>query len=293
MFGEQAIDVRVQRPAVVLETAVLATGLPGTVRLEAIERMTAAARGRGAEPAFAGILQGRAVVGLNLYELETLAQHRRKLSTRDLPAAMAKGEHGGTTVAASVFLANRAGLPVVATGGIGGVHPSLGPPDVSADLLELARTPVVLVCSGAKAITDLPATLERLETLGVSVVGFETDEFPAFWTAESGLAVDVRVDSAAEVAEIWRRAQALQSNGALLVCVPPPAEVAMSKADSQAAVRQAHSELEAAGVSGPAITPFLLGRISELTDGRSLKANLALLENNAGVAAAISSAVHG
>ncbi len=176
---------------------------------------------------------------------------------------------------------------MAATGGIGGVHPGPGIPDVSADLLELARTPIVLVCSGAKAITDVEATLERLETLGVTVVGYGTDELPAFWSAESGLRLDLRADSAEEIAEIWQEARALELPGALLVCVPPPAKEALSGPESEATVSQALADLKARGIRGAEVTPFLLARVAELTEGRSLRANLALLENNARVAASI------
>ncbi len=176
---------------------------------------------------------------------------------------------------------------MAATGGIGGVHLGPGIPDVSADLLELARTPIVLVCSGAKAITDVEATLERLETLSVTVVGYRTDELPAFWSAESGLRLDLRADSADEIAEIWREARALELPGALLVCVPPPAEEALSRRESDAAVSKALAELKTEAKRGAEVTPFLLARIAEISEGRSLRANLALLENNARVAGSI------
>ncbi len=253
--------------------------------------MSAAVRAQGAEPLFIAVMKGRPVVGLEPRELEQLASVDAKLSTRDLAAAIARGSTAGTTVAAAVFLAHRAGLPVAATGGIGGVHPGAGARDVSADLLELARTPMVLVCSGPKAITDVAATLERLETLGVMVVGYGTDELPAFWSAESGLSLELSADSAEEVAGIWREARALEISGALLVCVPPPPAAALSRAESEAAVARALSDLRAREVRGAEVTPFLLARIAELTEGRSLRANLALLENNARVAGVIAGVI--
>ncbi len=287
MNGEGPLLTRTTAPAVALETAFLTRGLPDRVRLEAVERMSAAVSSQSIAPAFIGVVAGRPTVGLTREELELLASARAKLSTRDLPAAAAQRTNAGTTVAATIFLAHRAGLAVAATGGIGGVHPGASGPDVSADLLELARTAIILVCSGAKAITDMPATLERLETLGVTVVGFGTDQLPAFWSAESGLPLDLRVDSAEEIAALWREARALDLPGALLVCVPPPAGEALSRQESDDAVSRALADLAAEGIRGADVTPFLLARVAELTEGRSLRANLALLENNARVAASI------
>ncbi len=275
------------RPAVALETAFLTRGLPTGSRLEAARRMSAAIRAQGAEPRFIGVIKGRPVPGLQPPALEELARSDAKLSTRDLAAAVARGTTGGTTVAATIFLAHRAGLTVAATGGIGGVHPGPGAPDVSADVVELARTPVVLVCSGPKAITDTAATLERLETLGVTIVGYGTDELPAFWSTGSGLSLELRADSPEEIAAIWREARGLEVPGALLVCVPPPPPAALSRAESDAAVSRALADLAARGVRGADVTPFLLARIADLTEGRSLRANLALLERNASVAGAI------
>lgn len=284
---------RVAGPAVAFETAFLTRGLPDPARLGAAQRMSVAVRAGRAQPAFIGVVNGRPVVGLEPQELERLATVDAKLSTRDLAAASARRSTGGTTVAATIFLAHRAGLRVAATGGIGGVHPGPGAPDVSADLHELARTPIVLVCSGPKAITDLQATLERLETLGVMLVGYGTDQLPAFWSAESGLSLDLRADSAREIAGIWREARALDLPSALLVCVPPPPGAALSRAESELALRQALADLRAKEIRGAEVTPFLLTRIAELTEGRSLRANLALLGHNARVAAGIAGAVAG
>jgi pseudouridine-5'-phosphate glycosidase len=285
------IEVRAGRSAVALETAFLTRGLPEDVRLEAARRMAAAVRAEGGEPAFTGVLGGRAIVGLDDREIERLAGSGRKLSTRDLAPALARGEDGGTTVAAMVFLAYRAGLAAAATGGIGGVHPGSGGWDVSADLEELARTPIVLACSGAKAITDIAATMERLETLGVAVVGWRTRELPAFWSAQSGIALDVAVETAGEVAAIRRAAAGLGAPGAILVVVPPPADAALSREESEAAVARAALDLASIEIAGPEVTPFLLSRVAELTDVRSLRANLALLEHNASVAAVIARAI--
>jgi pseudouridine-5'-phosphate glycosidase len=281
---------RVDPPAVAVETAFLTSGLPSEHRLDAAQRMAAAIRSNGVEPAFTGVVAGRPVVGLEPDEIALLSQQEIKLSTRDLPAAIARGQHGGTTVAATIFLAERAGLTVAATGGIGGVHIVRGVPgglDISADLNELGRTSVILVCSGAKAIADLRATLERLETLGVAVVGLGTNELPGFWSAQSGLKLDLRAESPEEIAEIWKAARNVGAPGSMLVCVPPPAEVALTREEAERAVSRAMGDLDMAGISGPALTPFLLARIAEHSGGRSLQANLGLLENNAAVAAAI------
>jgi pseudouridine-5'-phosphate glycosidase len=285
---------RVAAPAVAVETAFLTSGLPREQRLAAAEGMAAAVRAREVIPAFIGVIAGRPTIGLQPDEIELLAKQELKVSTRDLPLALARRSHGGTTVAATAFLARRAGLTVVTTGGIGGVHVARGLPeglDISADLHELRRTGIILVCSGAKAIVDLRATLERLETLGIAVVGFGTDELPAFWSPDSGIRLEARVDTAEEVAEIWRAARGIESPGSLLVCVPPPVEVALTRGETERAVSRALSDLDMAGIKGPAVTPFLLARIAEHTEGRSLLANLGLLANNAAVAASIVNAL--
>lgn len=282
-----SIRNRASATAVALETAFLSSGLPRDPGLEAADRMAAAVRERDSEPAFVGVLEGEARVGLEREELERLARCEAKLATRDLPGAVTGSLTGGATVSATLFLAHRAGLRVAATGGIGGVHSAPGAPDVSADLIELSRTPILLVCSGAKAFLDLPATLESLETLGVTVAGFGTKEFPAFWGRESGLTLNLSVEDAEEAAELHRQARRLDTPGATLICVPPPESEALARADWEDALRRARQELAAAGVRGPEVTPFLLARIAEHTAGRSVRANLALLENNAAVAAEI------
>jgi pseudouridine-5'-phosphate glycosidase len=287
------VERRGARPRVALETAFLTTGLPDDVRLLAAASMAAAVRERGAEPVFVGVMGGKPAVGIDVGDLEELARSARKLSTRDLPVAAARGESGGTTVAATLFLAHREGVEVAATGGIGGVHPGGARFDESADLAELGRTPITLVCSGAKAILDLPATLERLDSLSVTVLGYGTDELPAFWSANSGLPLKEVVENAEEAATVLREARALGLPGAILVCVPPPTEAALSREESERAVAGALEEAEALGISGAALTPFLLGRVAQITEGRSLRANVALLENNAAVAAEIAVAAAG
>ncbi|HJR52790.1 MAG TPA: pseudouridine-5'-phosphate glycosidase [Gemmatimonadota bacterium] len=275
------------RPRVALETAFLTTGLPEDVRLSTAVSMAAAVRDRGAEPAFVGLVEGKPVVGIDEGALEDLARSARKLSTRDLPVAAARGESGGTTVAATLFLAHRDGVAVAATGGVGGVHPGGSRFDESADLGELGRTPITLVCSGAKAILDLPATLERLDTLGVIVIGYGTEELPAFWSAESGLSLSETVAGAEEAAAVAKEARGLGLRGAVLVCVPPPANAALPREESEVAVARAQEEAYALDLAGPGLTPFLLRRVAEITAGRSLRANVGLLVNNAAVAAEI------
>ncbi|MDX1623032.1 MAG: pseudouridine-5'-phosphate glycosidase [Gemmatimonadota bacterium] len=289
--GEPTIVLRGERPLLALETAFLSTGLPGDVGASVAERMEVAAREAGATPAFVGAVEGRAIVGLGPAERERVAASGRKLSTRDLPAALSRGDDGGTTVAATLFLAWRSAVPVTVTGGIGGVHAGPGPEDVSADLLELSRTPAVLVCSGAKAILDLPATVERLESLGVAAVGFGTDEWPAFWTSGSGIPLATSAESAEEVAAMRREADRLGFPGAILVCVPPPSEASLDPEEGKTAVERALEDADREGVEGPALTPWLLDRVADLTEGRSLTANRALLVSNAGVAARIAVAL--
>ncbi|MGI9181231.1 MAG: pseudouridine-5'-phosphate glycosidase, partial [Longimicrobiaceae bacterium] len=213
-----------------------------------------------------------------------------KLSTRDLPVATARERDGATTVAATMWLARQAGIRVFATGGIGGVH--RGPlPDISADVTELGRTPLLVVCAGAKAILDLPATREALETAGVLVVGWQTGEMPAFYSRSSGLPVDVRADNPGEVAALWRAARELALPGALLLCVPPPERFALATEEVEEAISGALARAEAEGVHGKEITPFLLRAVGDATGGRSLEANVALLRNNARVAAAVAAAL--
>jgi pseudouridine-5'-phosphate glycosidase len=279
-----------RRPVVALESAVITHGLPRPINLELARRMMAEIRKEAALPAIAAVLDGEARLGLTHEELERLSLDDQavKISRRDFGWAHAAGLSGGTTVAGAMIMARAAGVPIFATGGIGGVHRGTGM-DVSADLPELAQTPVAVVCSGAKAILDIPRTIEWLETAGVPVIGYQTDEFPSFYSRESGLPVSVRADSPAEVAEILLAHWEVPSAGGLLIAVPCPESDAIPLEEVQEALRQA--ETEAGDVSGAALTPFLLSRMSEYTSGRSLGANLALLRNNAQVAAGIAAAL--
>ncbi|MEY2733434.1 MAG: hypothetical protein RL340_493 [Gemmatimonadota bacterium] len=280
------------RPLVALESSVLAQGLPAPANREADRRMRAAVAARGAVPAVTAVVCGVPTLGLEGEALERFLARDgvAKVSARDLPVTMAQGRDGATTVAAALVLAARGGLDVFATGGIGGVHRE-APFDESADLAELARTSVVTVCAGAKSILDLPATLERLETLGVTVVGYRTDEFPGFFTARTGLPVPARVDTPAAVARILLAARALGRPGGVLVVQPPPASAALDPTLVASAVTEALATAATAGVRGPAVTPHLLAAVERATGGRSLAANLALLEANAALAAEIAVAL--
>jgi pseudouridine-5'-phosphate glycosidase len=289
---EVAAARRDRRPIVALESSVLAQGLPIPANVEADARVRAAVRACGAVPAITAVVRGVPSIGLDESDLQRFLAREgvRKVSARDLPVAMTLGHDGATTVAASLALCTAAALPVFATGGIGGVHrePAF---DESADLVELARSPVVVVCAGAKSILDLPATLERLDSLGVTVLGFRTDEFPGFFTATTGLPVPARADSAAEVAAIARASRALSRRGAILVTLPPPPAVALDAAEVDSAVGKALKAARAAGIRGAAVTPFLLAAVERATEGRSLRANLGLLEANAALAAEIAVAL--
>jgi pseudouridylate synthase len=276
------------RPVVALESSVLAQGLPIPQNREAAGRMVGAVERAGAIPAITAVVKGTPAVGLERDELERFLARDgvRKVSARDLAAASAMKWDGATTVAATLAIASRGGISVFATGGIGGVHRD-APYDESADLAELSRTPMIVVCAGAKSILDLPATWERLESLGVSVVGYRTNELPGFFTAETGIGLDVRLDEVADVVAVWRAHRALGRTQALLVVQAPPAAHALARADVERAVKQAQAEARDAGVHGAAVTPYLLGAVTRLTKGTSLDANLALLEQNAALAGAI------
>jgi pseudouridine-5'-phosphate glycosidase len=278
-------------PVVALESALITHGFAPPANLDIARQMETAVRAEGALPATIAILDGEAHIGLSdeeLVRLATLAADRsaRKVSLRDLPLLVAQGGSGGTTVAATMYLAHRAGIRVFCTGGIGGVHRG-HPEDVSADLTALASTPIVTVCAGTKAILDLPRTLEVLETHGVPVIGYGTDEFPAFYSRRSGLRVDARVGTPQEVARITQTRAALGLPAALLVCVPVPEADELPAEEAEAAIVRAVAEAEEKGIGGKALTPFLLARMVELTGGRACKANEALLLNNARTAARI------
>ncbi len=284
-------------PSVALESTVIAHGLPWPSNLALAREMEAIVRAGGAEPRTVAVLGGELCAGLSPAQLEHLATSHdvRKVSRRDLPIVVARKQDGATTVATTMWVARRFGIEVFATGGIGGVHrsaPGAEPSrDISADLQELAQTPVIVVCAGAKAILDLPGTLEYLETQGVTVVGWQTDRFPAFYSRDSGLPVDVRCDSAAEVATLWRAKQQLGLPGGMLVTAPVPVEAEIPAEEIAPVIEQAVREAAAQGLRSAQVTPFLLTRLAELTGERSLQTNLALLRNNAAVAAAIAVAL--
>jgi len=280
---------------VALESALITHGFAPPANLDIARQMETAVRAEGALPATIAILDGEARIGLSDEELVRLAasaadRSARKVSLRDLPLLVAQGSNGGTTVAATMHLAHRAGIRVFCTGGIGGVHRG-HPEDVSADLTALASTPIVTVCAGAKAILDLPRTLEVLETHGVPVIGYTTDEFPAFYSRWSGLGVDARVETPEEVARITQARAALGLPAALLVCVPIPEADELPAEEAETAIARAVAEAEEEDIGGKALTPFLLARMVELTGGRARKANEALLLNNARTAAHIARAL--
>lgn len=284
---EVQVAIDRKRPVVALETSVVAQGLPWPVNREAAARMETAVRGTGAVPAFVGVIDGTIRVGLRPAELDRLAHDEAvvKVGRRDLPAAVAFGETGGTTVSAVLHIGALTGIDVVATGGIGGVHP--GGLDISEDLTALAATSVVVVCSGPKAILDLAATAERLETSGVIVAGLEVDELPAFYTASSGLPVQRRVRSAAEAARLLASARAVGIRSAVLLAVPPPDPVPAEEVRAVVAA----AEREAANARGSARTPALLAAVGRQSGGRLTAVNLALLERNAAVAAEVARAL--
>lgn len=284
---------------VALESTVVAHGLPHPRNLEAAERMDAGVRREGVVPAMIGVLGGRVVVGLSPEGISVLAGDTgdvgdadvAKVSSRDLSALVASGRPGATTVAATAFVAARVGIHVMATGGIGGVHrggeTSL---DISADLAEIARTPIAVVCSGAKSILDLERTLEVLETSGVSVVGYRTDEFPAFYAQGSGLRLEHQVDSAEEAARLMAAGRDLGLPGGIVFCNRAPAESALDGSEVDSLIDAAIRAAEEGGIRGKAVTPFLLEHIGREGGERVLEANLALLADNARVAARIAAA---
>jgi pseudouridine-5'-phosphate glycosidase len=276
---------------VALETSVIGQGLPTPRNRECVERMGDAVRAAGAVPAWIGVVDGSVVVGLTQEELRRFAEPGRasKVARRDYPVTVAIGGLGATTVSATIWAAAKAGIAVAATGGIGGVHPG-GDPDVSADLLELARTPGLLVCSGPKSIIDPVATAEKLEELGVALVGYGVDRLPFFLAREAPVELEHRVETPAAAAALVRSIGALGGGSTVLLCNPIPVEHAMDAAEVAVAAREAEARAEREGVHGKARTPFLLAELAALTDGRSLEANLALLEDNARVAGLVAAA---
>jgi pseudouridine-5'-phosphate glycosidase len=289
--GEIARALGDLRGVVALESTLIAHGLPWPVNRETALASEQAVRAEGAIPATIAILGGKPTIGLTPDEITRLAQEAnvRKASRRDLASAVTQRATAATTVAGTMALAHRAGIRVFATGGIGGVHPG-GPVswDVSADLHELARTPMIVVCAGAKSILDLPATLEVLETLGVPVVGFGVNEFPAFYVRSSGLPVSARVHTPEEVTEMARTHWEL-GGGGLLVVQPVAEEFALDPTFFHHSFQEVQKRAQQAGVSGPALTPFLLGQLAEITGGQTLRANRALIVANAGLAGKIAS----
>jgi pseudouridine-5'-phosphate glycosidase len=279
---------------VALETSVVSQGLPPPRNLECVERMSAAIRSAGAVPAWIGVMEGQVVVGLTVDQLRVFAEPgaATKVARRDLPVAVASGDLGATTVSSTIWAAHQAGIVVAATGGIGGVHPRNGDGggDVSADLVELSRTPVLLVCSGPKSIVDPVATAERLEELGVGVVGYACWRLPFFLAREAPVDLDDRVNEPAEAARIARALGELDAAAAVLLCNPIPDPFAMDPRVVEEAVRSCERIAEREGVRGKAVTPFLLSCLSERTDGESLEANLALLESNARLAGEVAAA---
>jgi pseudouridine-5'-phosphate glycosidase len=273
---------------VALESTVIAHGLPRPQNLASAQSLGQIVRDAGSIPATIAILDGQLTAGLNREQLRFIAETDdiRKISIRDLPLAIAQKWNGATTVASTSWIAHRAGIKVLATGGIGGVHRG-ALNDVSADLPALATTPIVVVCSGAKIVLDLPATREWLETYGITVLGYQCDEMPAFYSRTSGLPVDLRVDSPDEVAEIFRAQQALGIERALLVTVAVPHEFQVFPSDLDHTLHAALAEAERQQITGRELTPFLLSSMSRQSQGATLTANIALLENNARVAATI------
>jgi pseudouridine-5'-phosphate glycosidase len=277
-------------PLVALESTIITHGMPYPENLETARAVEAAVRAAGATPATVAVIEGRLHVGLEPDLLETLAKARRvsKLSRADLAVCLSRGATGATTVAATMIAASLAGIPVFATGGIGGVHRGAEQSfDISADLRELAETPVTVVAAGAKAILDLPKTLEVLETYGVPVIAVGQDEFPAFWSRASGIPAPLRMDTAAEIAAAHRMRAALGLPGGQLIANPIPREAEIKREVLHPLIRRAQADAELAGITGKAVTPYLLQRLYELSDGASLRANIALVLNNARLGAAI------
>jgi len=276
------------RPIVALESTVIAHGLPYPQNIETAYKLERLIREKDVIPATIAVFDGEIWVGVSDEQIEKLATSKdiRKLSRRDLPIATAMKYDGATTVAATSYIAHRAGLQIFATGGIGGVHRG-NRSDISADLVELTRTPIVVICSGAKIVLDLPATREWLETFGVPVLGWQCDEMPAFYSHSSGLPVDQRVDDAAAVAAVTRSRDELGLTNSIVVTVPIPSEFEIERAELDKMLAKALTDANNKKIKGKEVTPFLLAAMAEKSEGRTLKANIALLENNARIAADI------
>jgi pseudouridine-5'-phosphate glycosidase len=294
-FSSEVLEARTNgQPVVALESTIITHGMPYPDNLNTAKRVEDVIRKSGAVPATIAVMRGRIHIGLDADELSALAQTKkaRKLSRADLAVCLASGETGSTTVAATMICAALAGIHVFATGGIGGVHKGAERSfDISADLNELSRTPVTVVAAGAKAILDIPKTLEVLETNGVPVIVYGSDEFPAFWSRSSGLPAPLRMDRADDIAKAFRARQILGLSGGQLVANPIPASAELSRDYLEPIIAQAVSEANAEGISAKRVTPYLLDRIYHLTGGKSLTANVALVENNAKLAAEIALAL--
>ena len=290
--SEVAGAIKAKKPIVALESTVIAHGLPRPINLKTAERLEQIVREGGATPATIAVLDGKLCVGLDKDQLAYIAEqeHIRKISIRDLPIAVAERIDGATTVAATIWIAHRSGIEVFATGGIGGVHRG-ALADISADLPQLEQTPIVVVCSGAKVVLDLPATREWLETHGITVVGYGSEEFPAFYSRSSGLKVDVQCDSPAAVAKIVAAQRLLAFGTALLLTVPVPTAAEISDYQLAVLVEAAIHRAERERISGQQITPFMLSAMAVDSEGATLRANVALLENNARVAASVAQAL--
>jgi len=289
---EVGVARKLRNGVVALETSVIGQGLPVPENRECIERMNAAVRASGAVPAWIGVVDGTVTVGLTDEQLARFAEPgvATKVARRDVPVAVASGALGATTVSATVWAATAAGIEVAATGGIGGVHPGRDP-DVSADLLELARTPGLLVCSGPKSIIDPAATAEKLEELGVALVGYGVGRLPFFLARETSVELEHRVDTPGEAAAIVRAVSDLRVPTTVLLCNPVPEAEAMDAGDVASAVAEAEARADRDDVHGKERTPFLLTALAEITGGRSLRANLALLEDNARVAGLVATSL--
>ncbi len=290
---EVAAARRTLKPLVALETSVLAQGLPYPHNLEAAQRCEAAIRDEGAVPAAMAVIEGVLCVGLDEAQTERLATGKKlmKIGSRDLAVAVARRATGGTTVSATCEMAAAAGIHFFATGGLGGVHRGVEQHlDISQDLPAIARWPVAVICAGAKSVLDLPRTMELLETLAVPVVGVGTSELPGFYTRETGLTLEHRVDTPAEAAELVRARRDL-GQGGLVLAVPPPAKTALKRAEVEKHLAAALALAKRQSIEGKAVTPFLLGELAKRTKGKSLSANLALLENNARYAARVAVAM--
>jgi pseudouridylate synthase len=289
IFNEETENALInQKPLVALESTVIAHGLPYPQNLETAQRLEEIVRENGAVPATIAVFNGEFHVGLTVQQLQQLAERKdiRKISRRDLPIAVAKKLNCATTVSTTMFIAQRVGIKVFATGGIGGVHRGLSA-DISADLPELAQTPMIVVCSGAKIVLDLPRTREWLETHGVSILGFKCDELPAFYSRTSGLSIDERVETAAEVADIAHARDILELKNAILLTVPVPEKDEIPADLLDKILRESLQLAEEQGIKGKDVTPFLLSQMSEKSEGQTIRANIALLENNAKIAAQV------